>query len=193
MDSEDFVFSSDYPDAEKTLYDISYDSAHDLHMTKSNILAYDFDKIKGDYTRKLHKSEDGVDSVDAIWFQAEKCKVVFIEFKNGESFSPRALKDKMRDSLLINCDITNRQITDTRRNAEFIVVYNKDAKPIKKEENVFEIVQDSKSRDKIKSYFLKKADAEFIRWGLEKYIGVYFESVHTFNQEEFEVYLKECL
>lgn len=186
---DDSVFCSDYFYVEKTLHDISFDEEHNEHMTDSVIMAYDFDEIKGEYTRKLHRTENGIASVDAIRFLKEKDRVLFIEFKNGMNFKARELCNKMRDSLLVYCDISNEHISATRNNAEFIVVYNSNRKPIQKEEKLYEHVQYSESRDEIKAYFLSKANKEYVRWGLERYIGIYFNSVHTYNQEAFEDYL----
>ena len=183
------MFCSGLSNFEKPLHDISFDEDHDEYMTDSKILAYDFDKIKGEYTRNLHRTENGIASVDAILFLKEKERVLFIEFKNGKNYSAKDLCNKMRDSLLIYCDISNEHIRSTRNNAEFVVVFNRNNKPIRKEEILFEQVQESESRDNIKDYLLSKANREYVRWGLEKYIGIYFDAVHTYDQEAFEDFL----
>ena len=68
-------------------------------------------------------SEDRAASVDALVVKGDV--IVFIEFKNGK-VNNRNVKDKIRDSLLIFNDITEKNLTYTRNKAELIVVYNEE-------------------------------------------------------------------
>ena len=61
-----------------------------------------------------------------------------------------------------------------RKTDEFILVYNEE-----------------KSKYVIAKYFTKKAGNEFIRFGLERYDGLYFKSVHTYTEKEFEKFMDE--
>ena len=182
-----------YDYLKEALEKISYDKYNKKYMTHSKIEAYNFDNLKQVYTKKIHHSENGICSVDAIWMIGDK--PVFIEFKNGNNFTATQLKNKIRDSLLIFCDLTGSTISETRTNSECVVVYNKSKKPVKENESIQCLIDnrvvESDSRDYIKKILLKKGKLEFIRWGLANYAGIYFEVVHTYDQEEFEVYLKE--
>lgn len=61
------------------------------------------------------------ESADGIWIGSW----TIIEFKNGDMKSEkRRVKDKIRDSLLLFCDITEMRIAETRKAMDFILVYN---------------------------------------------------------------------
>ena len=100
------------------------------------------------------------------------------------------VKDKIRDSLLMFCDITGEEIADTRKYAEFILVYNIQKNPMPNQLKKASF-QESQSRVNIAKYLCEKANSEFIRFGLEKFKKIYFKDVHTFSTEEFEKYLVE--
>jgi len=177
-----------------TLKEISKDDsdAENIeYMTDSLKEAIDFDAVKTTYTNELKLSEENASSVDGIFEVADH--LFFIEFKNGNMKNQkRSVKDKIRDSLLIFCDITGKQVKDTREELEFILVYNIEKNPIpnqlvKKETEL----QESMSRINIAKYFSGKGKKEFIRFDLEKFKELYFYDIHTYSKEEFEKYLKE--
>ena len=189
---------NEYESTIETLEEISMDTSNLEYMTRSAIKAYNFDKVKGEYTRKLSRTENGISSADALWINNRYNRLIFIEFKNGKNCSGPEIRNKMRDSLLIYCDIADEHISDTRFDAEYVVVYNKEKRPIRDNESTYEqscnVVQKSDSRDLIKEYFLgKKAKTELVRWGIDKYLGIYFNAVHTYDKEQFETYLEEMV
>ena len=102
----------------------------------------------------------------------------------------RNIKDKIRDSLLLFCDLTKQTISDTRKNLDFIVVYNEEKNPLP---NQFkkQAVSDAPSRIAIGKYFLGKGNEELIRFDLERYKHLYFREVHTYTKAEFDKYIEE--
>lgn len=160
------------------------------YMTDSPIEVVDFDKVKRHYANHLHLSEECAASVDALVKTEEN--LLMIEFKNGK-VNNRNVKDKVRDSLLFFCDITGKNISYTRENLEFIVVYNQEKNPLPNQlkKQTARTIQDSPSREAIGKYFLKKGNEEFIRFDLERYKRLYFREVHTYSPEEFDEYMKE--
>ena len=90
-------------------------------MTESQLEAINFDTVKTKYANDLVLSEECAASVDALLETDEN--IAFVEFKNGQ-VNNRNIKDKIRDSLLLFCDLTKQTISDTRKNLDFIVVYN---------------------------------------------------------------------
>lgn len=173
-----------------TLKEISRDDSNKEkieYMTESERAAVDYDDVKTAYTNSLKLSEDNADSVDGM-FEANG-SLVFVEFKNGNMGNEKAkVKSKIRDSLLIFCDIMGTTIENTRKMAEFILVYNIDKNPLPNQLKK-QPIQESKSRLNIAKYLCQKADKEFIRFDLERYQTLYFKAVHTYSKDEFEKYL----
>lgn len=160
------------------------------YMTDSSIEVVDFDKVKRHYANQLHLSEECAASADALAKIDDK--LLMIEFKNGK-VNNRNVKDKVRDSLLFFCDITGKNISYTRENLDFIVVYNQQKNPLPNQlkKQTSEMIQDSPSREAIGKYFLKKGNEEFILFDLERYKRLYFREVHTYSTEEFGKYVKK--
>lgn len=157
------------------------------YMTESERPAVDFDAVKTEYTNSLNLSEENADSVDGM-FEANG-SLVFVEFKNGNMKNEKAkVKSKIRDSLLFFCDITKTRIDDTRKIAEFILVYNLNKNPLPNQLKK-QSVQESQSRVNIAKYLCQKAGKEFIRFDLERFQTLYFKAVHTYSKDEFEKYL----
>lgn len=147
----------------------------------------DFDMVKTKYANKLGLSEEVAKSADALY--DGKNKDIFIEFKNGNMANQKsAVRDKVRNSLLLFGDITGRSISYTRNSAEFVLVYNEkkntDIKRVKKS-----FVQNSESRDKIAGVVHRYAKEEFVRFGMEIFKGLFFRDVHTYTVKEFSEYL----
>lgn len=182
-----------YCDQIRDLKSISYDSSHKEYMTNSLREIYNFDLVKRKYTNSLEISEEACSSCDGLlWSDTEK---VLIEFKNGKNINSNEIKLKILNSLLILCDINNINITDTRREMEFILVYNSANKPVSEtEKSQFnsanaDIIEESTSKDFICKYILRKANTEYRRFGLSVFIGMYFKDVHTYDIEEFDNWL----
>lgn len=184
---KDYELFRKYRAALKELSRDNRDSGNDQYMTESQFEAVDFDKVKTVYTNQLGLSEECAASADAL-LQTEQ-ELMMVEFKNGK-VNNRNVKDKIRDSLLLFCDITEKTISYTREKMDFIVVYNVDRNPLPNQLRKQE-VQDAPSREEISSYFLRKGKEELIRFDLECYKHLYFREVHTYTQEEFERYLKD--
>lgn len=183
-----------FSDNISTLKEISKDDSKkdDIHyMTESLKEAVNFDDVKTVYTNGLQLSEETAASVDGIFEAGDR--LVFVEFKNGDMGNQkRKVKDKIRDSLLLFCDVTGKQIADTREWMEFVLVYNINKNPIPNQ-LARERVQESQSRVDIAKYFTAKAQKEFIRFDLEKFKTLYFKEVHTYSEDEFKEYLEHCM
>lgn len=162
----------------ETLKEISKDFS-DLsaiaYMTDSEIEAINFDKVKTEYANDLGLSEECAYSVDTLAFLNDQN--VFIEFKNGNMKNEKSkVKHKIRDSVLILCDILGWTISDTRDKLTFILVYNE--------------AKNSSAKQQIKKHYMKKADEELILYDLGKFKNLYFKDVHTFNEQQFEEYMQ---
>ena len=156
-------------------------------MTETQLEAINFDTVKTKYANDLGLSEECAASVDALLETDEN--LAFVEFKNGK-VNNRNVKDKIRDSLMLFCDLTKQTISDTRKNLDFIVVYNEEKNPqpnqLKKQ-----AVSEAPSRTAIGQYFLSRGNEELIRFDLERYKHLYFREVHTYTKAEFDKYIKE--
>lgn len=159
-----------------TLKETSKDDEHHEYMVESEFPVYNFDMVKRQYANGLGLSEEVAASVDAVVQNQET--ISFIEFKNGK-VNNQNINGKIRDSLLIFCDITESNISYTRENVDFYVVYNEEKNP-----------DPNHSRNTIAAYFMGKGNEEYIRFGLEKYRHMYFREVHTYKKEEFVRRLK---
>ena len=157
------------------------------YMTEIKAAAVDFDKVKTKYVNELGLSEEAATSVDALINIMEH--LTMIEFKNGNmKGEKRKVKDKIRDSLMIFCDITGKNISETRQSMDFILVYNLEKNPLPNQLTKG-IVQESKSRTAIGKHFLQKGGQEYILFDLERFKKLYFREVHTYSQKEFEQYI----
>lgn len=168
---------------QETLKELSKDdNTKDIneYMVELENLAVDFDEVKRIYANSYKTTEEMLNSVDAI--MNLKNHIFFIEFKNGKISSntlQNNIKKKIYSSLLIFCDITNKNLNYIRENASFILVYNKD-----KNEN-------SNSKKKIANYVYQKANENFTLFGLEKYKNLFFKNVYTYSENEFEDFIKK--
>lgn len=168
------VFKENYL---STLQDISVDSAHLTKMTELTDEIINFDEVKTAYLSMIEKRNRGIKSVDGLGYLKKKNSFIMIEFKNGKIKSGD-IKEKIKDSLLLYCDITKTNISDTRKNMEFILVHDRMT-----EERV-------NSRKDISRHVSKMGNKEFIEFGLESYQGVYFKEVHTYDKEQFDHYIR---
>lgn len=176
-----------YDSCLKSLKETSKDTANQEYMTNCERLVFDFDSIKQEYTRCLSKSYTVCKSCDALnWDERHK---FLIEFKNG-NFSNKEIKDKIQASLLLLCDIVDINISKTREELDFILVYDKDSKPLSDDENAL-IVQESSSRVKIGQILGGLAHTPLVRFDLEQYKGFYFKCVFTLTGEEFETWIQK--
>lgn len=159
---------------QKTLKEISFDKANQEYMTHSSLIAVDFDRVAINYEKRWKLICNRPASVDALYFDQDY--QFFIEFKNGNITNEvKKVKQKIRDSILMFCDITNTNMAYTRKNITFILVYNED-KP---------------SRTHIKNHFSKKAMEPLVRFGLGVYAGSHFSQVYTLTKNEFNQFIRQ--
>ena len=166
-----------------------------LYMVDSEFPVIDFDKVKERYISNLSlmdtpKSNDALLQLDG--------KLYFIEFKDGNIKSEiYGIRRKIYESLLIFCDIVGKNISFTRENMNYILVYNKEnsKKYIqemidkrKKESSTLSKKEMNESlafeqfRDIMGDLSKKKIDI----FGLEKqFKNMYFHEVYTYDKREF--------
>lgn len=167
--------------------DVSKDDSNPkniIYMSESLKEVIDFDQVKTLYTNDLGLSEEVANSFDALALDDEF--FAFIEFKNGKMKNEKqSVKNKIRDSLLIFCDITKKDISFTRNNMVFILVYNGDKNPLPNQ-----LQDESSSRVGIGRHMAQKAKKEFVLFDLKRFERLYFKKVHTYTTEQFKEYLK---
>lgn len=107
------------------------------------------------------------------------------------AYLPKETKDMVIGmiSLLIFCDIFNANISFTRKNALFILVYNEEKN--KKKNNTTN--GDEYGKDEMKDHIYGLAKEHEIRFGLERYRGLYFCDVFTYGKAEFNNVLNDIL
>ncbi len=165
------------------LKDTSKDCTNNEYMTFSEREVVNFDLVKRQYANDLGLSEENATSVDAL--MSYKGGLQLIEFKNGK-VNNREIKDKARDSLLIFLDIIGKNLSYSRTNMDFFVIYNMEKNPLP-----HQALNDSPSLVYISECIMEKSGQEFIRFGLERYKGLYFKDVHTYSKEKFDLYLND--
>lgn len=144
------------------------------YMIHSEMEVIDFDTVKTKYINSFSASEECAKSCDAL--TQIKNNIVFIEFKNGcMKNKKKNVRDKAKDSLLIFGDITGKTLSYTRKNIDFVLVYNPEQNPPEKP-----------SFNEIVNCISQKAHKEIVRFELEKLKNVYFRNVHTYTPKEFE-------
>lgn len=165
-----------------TLKEMSKDDSQEVteYMTESEIKAINFDKVKRMYVNLLGISEECAKSVDT--FAVFGDSYVLIEFKNGDMKNEKSkVKTKILHSLLILCDILKCDITATRNEFDFILVYN--------EQKNRDHNHTRSSASEISSHICGLAKEELVRFDLEKFKKLYFRNVHTYTEKEFDDYL----
>lgn len=136
-------------------------------MVSSKRNAVDFDTVKTRYTSCLRLRNHSAASIDAMYEYEDA--IVFVEFKNGNKSVNRNINDKLRDSLLIYCDITKSTISDTRTDVIFVLVLN-----------------DQKIKEKTKIHMNVAQRSENTQYDFVKYKGIYFSDVCIITADEFE-------
>ncbi|RHA17253.1 hypothetical protein DW944_10000 [Eubacterium ventriosum] len=160
------------------------------YMTMSTIQAINFDDVKDFYVKDLAvplvpKSNDALVVVS-------DSEAYFVEFKNGEIDISKnyQIKIKIYDSLLLLLDLIEKNISFSRENLHYILVYNEDIKHTSSQfdKNEAEKVkkQFSPHRDKIVKRVNNLAAKKYIQFGLEKFERLYFKSVSTYTKKQFE-------
>ena len=171
------------------------DKRHIMYMVDSEAEVIDFDKVKENYISQLHvldtpKSNDALLEFDG--------KLYFIEFKDGNMRDAIfEVKRKIYESLLVFCDITGENISFTRENMNYILVYNKEnsRKYIeklveKREKNSSSLskkeINESQSYDQFLGIMGSLSKINVDIFGLKKqFQKMYFKEVYTYDKEEF--------
>ena len=169
-----------------TLKETSKDihNGSDIFMTMSTLSVVNFDTVKEDYIRDLGVPETPA-SNDALYL-SDDGEYYFIEFKNGyiDRNKIYEIRLKIFDSLLIFTDIISKSISFTRKNMNYVLVYNEERNV---SEEINRGIQASPSREKISRHYIEnKAGKKYIRFNLERFEQLYFKGVYTYNQECFE-------
>ena len=179
-----------FNDTKETFREMSYDGTDNVSMIDCNQIGYNFDKVKTHYANSLGLTEEVAKSIDTLYYSRKINKYIFVEFKNGLMKNAKAdVIRKLKDSLLIFCDIFNANISFTRKNALFILVYNEEKN--KKKNNTTN--GDEYGKDEMKDYIYGLAKEHEIRFGLERYRGLYFCDVFTYGKAEFNNVLNDIL
>lgn len=158
------------------------------YMTNSFLDAVDFDAVKDSYISNLGLCNKPK-SNDALVIEADG-KSTFIEFKNihiskREEFD---LRKKIYDSMFIFTDIIGQGISYTRRQTDYILVYNKEKNNPTEDKKTN--VQVSKSRDQIAKGLISLGNKKYIKFGLEIFENYCFKNVYTYTREEFNIFLE---
>ena len=80
--------------------------------------------------------------------------------------------------MMIFCDGTGTNISDTRKNVDFILVYNESVKPLRP--------------DQEKARRMAKLSGEpYVRFGMSKHEGLCFRAIRTLDRNEFKAWLQQ--
>ena len=167
-----------------SLKETSKDNNSKQVLSEIETSVINFDKVKENYIKSLNLSNQDIAacSVDAIAILEDN--LIFIEFKNG-GVKSKELRFKIKDSLLIFCDISKTHIEFTRKSVDLYVVYNKD-KLYEGKKCSKPTIDISESRDELRTSITKAAGEKDILFDLGRFKGLYFRDVHTYTKEEFE-------
>lgn len=176
-------------DNEKKLKCTSKDHANDQYMTESLRMVVNFDGVKEQYIKINNLSQISIKSVDALMQFKKDKPIIFVEFKNGIIFMEENPKngnstkkiildpeieqeicDKAQDSLLVFNDIVGKNISYTRKNVDFILVYNYE-----------------KNSQRLKNSIRVKS----MRFKFYKFKNIYFRNVTVCTKESFKKFLEK--
>lgn len=169
-----------------------HDNGTASYMTESSMSVINFDAVKDEYIKSL-KLTDVPKSNDAL-YDAGNGKIVFIEFKNGYMNKAKqyAVRKKIYDSTLIFTDILSIGISDMRECVDYILVYNKTVNETNPDvvnaKDTY--VQQSASFNSFAKGLSALAKEEYIHFGVKMFENYCFKTVHTYNEDEFENYLR---
>lgn len=152
-----------------------HDGQNIVYMTDCKYTAVSFDDVKREYCNVNGLSDHRSSSVDALL--ENHGDIVFIEFKNGD-FTSNEIKEKGNESMMIFCDVTGTNISDTRKNVDFILVYNETVKPLRPEQE--------------KARRMARLSGEpYVRFDMEKHEGLCFRKIRTLDRNEFRTWLQQ--
>lgn len=171
-----------------TVSEISWDSDHAVSMIESDQTIIDFDLLQERYF-KFHKSDRPFASMDGLWQIGDEW--YFIEFKNGkiDHKTKKNIREKVTASLMTLLDILDETLSYARTHIHFILVYNPARNFSDKQSLQCDEIQDSPSRNYIKARINQFAKRRFVLFGVISYEYIFFKSVHTYHQKEFESFI----
>lgn len=164
----------------------------------SDIEVIDFDKVKNDINKNL-KSNDAL-------IIKQNNKWIFIEFKSGfiREDVERECVIKIYDTVLLSIEIAfNNSIAYIKENplqffkqkCDYYLVYSSKNEPYnedymttetRKYLNSVGYFQKNKSKKGIADYLAKKANDNYILFGLHKFRGYLFKDVYTIDENAFK-------
>lgn len=172
----------------KSLTQCSYDSTNQVSLVVSDCLAIDFDETARSYNAQIGGSHETPVSIDAIACNLDgSCS--FIEFKDQglDSDLPYLVRRKAYETLLLLNDLCGVHISDTRQDADLILVYSSDKTDYDKlpKRNPKKHVSDSPSFVSIGKSLAAAGNDHFIQKGLGSMKGLFFRDVYTYSEGEF--------
>jgi len=181
---------SDYPIFENhkgSLKEASKDD-HDgviSYMTESLYQVVLFDEVKDEYVEGL-KLATKPKSNDALLALPDG-RLVFVEFKNGYMDKEKqfGVRKKIYDSLLIFADITQKGISYTRADMDYVLVYNEERNPNQAVDAKTQ-VRSSASRDEIANRLTELGGETYVKFGLDIFKNYCFKNVFVYNKHQFE-------
>lgn len=189
---KDMDISNLFSDFSKTSYD---DNGGEIFID-SNDKCIDFDKVKEYYFKKhntkhqlIHESNNYENKYYYMreYSSNDAVKVFndmdyFIEFKNQNKPKINKIYSKIKDSLLIYMDIFDENLSYTRENLGYILVYNPN-KDKNDKSGLDQYEEYDKLQNKFKSLAKEKVDKFGLKYNLEDF---YFKDVIVLSKNEFE-------
>lgn len=168
----------------ESIKEVSYDDKNKEYMITSQLQVINFDKVKKEYCKNF-SIKSPPKSCDGLYISGDK--IFLLEFKNGkvDSFD---VGRKIYDSILIFSDLTESRISETRKNVEYILIYNKEKNNSGREDekNSARNIQQSENYEKLEQSFFKIAKEEMKKFNLERFETYVLKEIHTYTKEEFE-------
>lgn len=157
-----------------TLSAVSRDSTKNVSLINSGLPAINFDSVVRRY-RNLIRCANTPASSDALILVDKTSEVFFIEFKNSTSQQLEderckySLCNKIRDSVIIFCDLFDKTPSYLRAHCTYILVFSPDS-----------------SREKLIKHIADKSAKRFDFFGLKNMFEKYcFKNVLTVTAEQF--------
>ena len=189
---QDMDISNLFSDFSKT----SYDDNNKEIFIDSNDRCIDFDKVKEYYFKKhntkhktIHERKNHGEKYIYMreYSSNDAVKVFndmdyFIEFKNQDKPRMSKIYGKIKDSLLIYMDIFDENLSYTRENLGYILVYNP-KKDINDKSGLGQYKEYDKIQNKIKYLAKERVDKFGLKSNLEDF---YFKDVIVLSKDDFE-------
>ncbi len=152
------------------LKDTSTDTQNAENVTGSDVVVVNFDRVAEDYIRTFAPGCMRPCSVDALALVNDR--LAFIEFKNGK-VDAQEIRQKVKFSLLIFCDLVGRQIQFTRQYMDFYLVAPPPAPKDHKEKMAIQLEE-------------KAGHIRHARINVKRHFEtLYFHNAYNYTKEEF--------